>query len=82
VPDGRLGRAGVCRSEEQGRLGPIDSLVADAARSSVHGPLRESDPAHLWSNVSVTLLGVVMCVPAALPTMVEHKHGRIIARRP
>ncbi|MFF3573892.1 SDR family NAD(P)-dependent oxidoreductase [Nocardia jiangxiensis] len=61
------------------RFGPIDVLVANAGRSSVHGPLRDSSPAAWWSDVSVNVLGVAHCAAAVLPSMTERGMGRIIA---
>lgn len=63
----------------QERFGPIDVLVANAGRSTAHGPLRETDPAQWWSDVTVNVLGVALCAAAVLPTMTARGRGRIIA---
>jgi NAD(P)-dependent dehydrogenase (short-subunit alcohol dehydrogenase family) len=59
-------------------LGPIDTLVNDAAIGGPTGPFAETDPDAWWEVQQVNVRGSVYCSRAALPGMLRRGHGRII----
>ncbi|CAB1058374.1 Oxidoreductase, short-chain dehydrogenase/reductase family [Olavius sp. associated proteobacterium Delta 1] len=63
--------------EVEEQLGPIEILVANAARMTML-PFLEQDPAQWWEQVDVNLTGHISCIHAALPGMRRIGAGRII----
>src|SRR5438874_127767 len=57
---------------------PIDILVANAGAAE-SAPLARSDDALFLRMIEVNLMGVVRCVRALAPGMVERGSGRIVA---
>lgn len=60
------------------RLGPIDLLVNNAGSASAVGPVAATDPESWWIDVTVNLLGPMLCSHAVLPGMIERSRGRVI----
>jgi NAD(P)-dependent dehydrogenase (short-subunit alcohol dehydrogenase family) len=73
-------RGAVARAvaEVEGRLGPVDVLVNNAARFEALGPLWEVDPDDWWREVEVNLRGPLLCARAVLPGMLARRRGRIV----
>ena len=65
----------VAEVEEQ--LGPIEILVANAARMTML-PFLEQDPTQWWEQIDVNLTGHLNCIHAVLPGMRRIGSGRII----
>jgi NAD(P)-dependent dehydrogenase (short-subunit alcohol dehydrogenase family) len=65
-------------AETEGRLGPVDILVNNAAIEGPLGPLWEIDTAAWRRCLEVNVMGPVICSQAVLPGMVQRKRGRII----
>jgi NAD(P)-dependent dehydrogenase (short-subunit alcohol dehydrogenase family) len=61
----------------QERLGPIEVLVANAARMTMK-PFLEQDPAEWWEQIDVNLTGHLGVISAVLPGMRELGRGRIV----
>jgi NAD(P)-dependent dehydrogenase (short-subunit alcohol dehydrogenase family) len=59
-------------AEVEGRLGPVDVLVNNAARFAALGTLWEVDPDDWWREVEVNLRGPLLCARAVLPGMLAH----------
>jgi NAD(P)-dependent dehydrogenase (short-subunit alcohol dehydrogenase family) len=59
-------------------LGPVDTLVNNAAHSSNAAKLWEADPDEWWRCVEVNLRGPFLCIRALLPSMLARGSGRII----
>jgi 3-hydroxybutyrate dehydrogenase len=57
---------------------PIDILIANAGAAE-SAPFAKSDAALFQRMMDVNFMGVVHCIQAALPSMRERPHGRIIA---
>lgn len=64
-------------SEAAGRQ-PIDILIANAGIAE-SAPFAKSDAALFQRMMDVDFLGVVHCVRAVLPAMIDQPHGRIVA---
>ncbi|BBU32406.1 3-hydroxyacyl-CoA dehydrogenase (plasmid) [Burkholderia sp. THE68] len=63
--------------EAFGRAGPVDILVNNAGHAQA-APFTHTDAA-LWQRMlDVNLTGVFLCTRAALPSMLERGHGRIV----
>lgn len=58
-------------------LGPIEVLVANAARMSMD-PFLDADPGTWWQQLEINLSGHLRLMEAALPGMRRHGGGRII----
>lgn len=59
------------------RYGQIDVLVANAGLGYA-GPMAQVTDAQLVETVQVNLLGVMRCVRAVLPAMIERRRGHIV----
>jgi NAD(P)-dependent dehydrogenase (short-subunit alcohol dehydrogenase family) len=64
-------------------LGRVDILVNNAGNAGTDGfgglaPFVETQPAEWAKFLSVNLLGVMNCVHAALPAMIEARWGRVV----
>lgn len=59
-------------------LGPVDVLVANAGVVWPLGRLLQTDPGEWERAVEINLFGVVRCVRAVLPGMLERGWGRIV----
>jgi 3-oxoacyl-[acyl-carrier protein] reductase len=68
-------------AQVQRKLGPVDLLVNNAARSAVWDgtKLWESDPDDWWSRIETNLRGPMLFASAVLPGMVERGHGYVLA---
>jgi NAD(P)-dependent dehydrogenase (short-subunit alcohol dehydrogenase family) len=66
------------RDEAERQLGPIAILVANAGVTLFENLIEMSDADVDWV-IDVSLYGVVHCVQAFLPGMVERGHGHIVA---
>ena len=76
VTDPQSVRDAVARAEQA--LGPIDVLVNNAGWDKIE-PFLESDE-ETWDRViAINLRGVLNCVKAVLPGMVERGRGRIVS---
>jgi NAD(P)-dependent dehydrogenase (short-subunit alcohol dehydrogenase family) len=64
-------------AEAAGRQ-PVDMLIANAGIAE-SAPFAKSDAALFRRMIDVNLMGVVHAVQAVLPSMKEHRHGRIVA---
>jgi NAD(P)-dependent dehydrogenase (short-subunit alcohol dehydrogenase family) len=62
----------------QDELGPIDILVNNAGVVSPLGRLLQVDAGEWEQSVGINLFGVVRCIRAVLPDMLERKFGRIV----
>lgn len=58
-------------------FGRIDILVNNAGRQPPIGSLAENDLKEWIHTITVNLFGTFFCVKAALPTMIERRHGKI-----
>jgi uncharacterized protein len=58
-------------------LGPADVLVANAGRGA-YGPFEQLEPEVAAQVVATNLLGVVFCVRAFLPAMLERGRGHLV----
>ena len=63
--------------------GPVDILVNNAGNAGTEGfgdlvPFVDTDPSDWARYLSVNLDGVMSCVHAALPSMIERRWGRIV----
>jgi len=67
---------GMVRDVEM-RLGPVEVLVANAARMTMK-PFLEQDPAEWWNQVNINLGGHVDVIGAVLPGMRKFGRGRIV----
>jgi NAD(P)-dependent dehydrogenase (short-subunit alcohol dehydrogenase family) len=63
--------------EIEGRLGPVDILVANAAYMTMV-PFLEQDPADWWKHLNVNLTGHLYCIQTVLPGMRKLGGGKII----
>ncbi|MCP4627943.1 MAG: SDR family oxidoreductase [bacterium] len=63
--------------EIEGRLGPVEILVANAAYMKMV-PFLEQDPADWWKHLNVNLTGHLCCIQAVLPGMRRLGGGKII----
>ena len=63
--------------EIEGRLGPVEILVANAAYMTMV-PFLEQDPADWWKHLNVNLTGHLYCIQAVLPGMRKLGEGKII----
>jgi NAD(P)-dependent dehydrogenase (short-subunit alcohol dehydrogenase family) len=61
----------------EGRLGPVQVLVANAAAMAM-APFLNSDPASWWRQVEVNLSGHFRLIQAVIPAMRAARHGRIV----
>ncbi len=61
----------------QEELGPIEVLVANAARMTMK-PFLEQDPAEWWEQIDVNLTGHLGVISAVLPGMRKLGRGRIV----
>ncbi len=59
-------------------LGPCTRLVANAG-GGAPTPLEEFSAASVRSAIELNLLGVVHCIDAVLPGMLERRHGHLVA---
>jgi NAD(P)-dependent dehydrogenase (short-subunit alcohol dehydrogenase family) len=59
------------------KLGPIEILVANAARMTMK-PFLEQDPDEWWDQIRINLGGHINCIHAVLPGMRRIGRGRII----
>ena len=64
-------------SEVEGQLGPIEVLVANAARMTML-PFLDQEPTQWWEQIDVNLTGHLNCIHAVLPGMRRIGAGRII----
>lgn len=76
VADPDAVRSAVARVERE--LGPVDVLVANAGVVWPLGRLTETDPDEWELAVGINVFGVVRCIRAVLPGMVERGWGRIV----
>jgi len=66
-------------SATEGKLGPVDLLVANAGIGGEGGgEFWETDPDRWWHVFEVNVLGVYLCCRAVVPGMVERGRGRIV----
>lgn len=63
--------------DAEARLGPIEVLVANAARMSM-SPYLEADPDAWWQQLDVNLTGHMHVIAAVLPGMRRIGRGRIV----
>ncbi len=64
-------------------MGPIDILVNNAGNAGTAGwegmrPFHETDPADWRRFIDINLYGVMHCVRAVLPGMIDRTNGRIV----
>ncbi|MDH7568598.1 MAG: SDR family oxidoreductase [Armatimonadota bacterium] len=59
-------------------MGPIDVLVANAARLTAMGPTWEVEPAAWLADLRTNLEGSYFCCREVLPWMVKRQHGCVI----
>lgn len=64
-------------AEIEGRLGPVQVLVANAAAMAM-APFLDSDPESWWRQVEVNLSGHFRLIQAVIPAMRAARHGRIV----
>jgi NAD(P)-dependent dehydrogenase (short-subunit alcohol dehydrogenase family) len=57
------------------RFGQIDVLYNNAGSFQTIGGIREVDPADWWQDVTVNLLGEMLCCRAVLPHMMQRNEG-------
>jgi NAD(P)-dependent dehydrogenase (short-subunit alcohol dehydrogenase family) len=62
----------------QKQFGPVSLLVSNAGITGPFGPIWHVDPEAWWDAQMVHVRGMLLCVRAVLPGMVERKAGRII----
>jgi NAD(P)-dependent dehydrogenase (short-subunit alcohol dehydrogenase family) len=65
-------------AETEGKLGPIDLLVANAGMAPDEDEAWEMEPSEWWRTFEVNVLGVYLCNRAVIPGMLERGHGRIV----
>jgi NAD(P)-dependent dehydrogenase (short-subunit alcohol dehydrogenase family) len=65
-------------ADTERELGPLDLLAANAGIGNGGAKLWESDPADWWRVHEVNVLGVYLSCRAAIPGMIERRHGRIV----
>jgi NAD(P)-dependent dehydrogenase (short-subunit alcohol dehydrogenase family) len=65
-------------ADTERELGPLDLLAANAGIGNTGAKLWESDPADWWRVHEVNVLGVYLSCRAAIPGMIERRHGRIV----
>jgi NAD(P)-dependent dehydrogenase (short-subunit alcohol dehydrogenase family) len=75
IVDWDASRAMVGRVQDE--LGPIEVLVANAARMTMK-PFLEQEPEEWWQQIDVNLTGHLGVVSAVLPGMRKLGHGRIV----
>lgn len=68
--------AAVTAAETQ--FGAVDLLVNGAGRIGAIGPTWTVDPEEWWRDLSVNLLGVMLCCRRVLPDMIVRGRGRIV----
>ena len=73
----QVGQVNTMVKEVEEQLGPIEILVANAARMTML-PFLEQDPAEWWEQIGVNLSGHINCIHAVLPGMRRIGTGRII----
>ncbi|MBT8366542.1 MAG: SDR family oxidoreductase [Deltaproteobacteria bacterium] len=73
----QVGQVNTMVKEVEEQLGPIEILVANAARMTML-PFLEQDPAEWWEQIGVNLSGHINCIHAVLPGMRRIGAGRII----
>jgi len=66
-----------------GAIGPLDILINNAGNAGGDGwtamaPFHTTSPSDWAKFIDVNLYGVLHCVHAALPGMIQHKWGRVI----
>jgi NAD(P)-dependent dehydrogenase (short-subunit alcohol dehydrogenase family) len=59
-------------------LGPLDIVVANAGHAET-APFLKADSAHWRRMLDLNLIGTMLTFQAALPAMIERRHGRLIA---
>jgi 3-hydroxybutyrate dehydrogenase len=59
-------------------LGPLDIVVANAGQAET-APFLKADSAHWRRMLDLNLIGTMLTFQAALPAMIERRHGRLIA---
>ena len=64
-------------AEVEGRLGPVDVLVANAGIGA-YGPLVDMPYEELERVVQVNVLGTMYAIRAVLPGMVERRRGHVV----
>jgi 3-oxoacyl-[acyl-carrier protein] reductase len=62
----------------EGKLGPIDLLVANAGRNVHEQRAWEVEPDDWWNVFEVNVLGVYLCAKAVIPGMLDRGRGRIV----
>jgi NAD(P)-dependent dehydrogenase (short-subunit alcohol dehydrogenase family) len=62
----------------EGKLGPIDLLVANAGRNVHEQRAWEVEPSDWWNVFEVNVLGVYLCSRAVIPRMLDRGEGRIV----
>ncbi|HKO75316.1 MAG TPA: SDR family NAD(P)-dependent oxidoreductase, partial [Gaiellaceae bacterium] len=65
-------------AETEGKLGPIDLLVANAGMAPDEDKAWEMEPSDWWRTFEVNVLGVYLCNRAVIPGMLERERGRIV----
>ena len=60
------------------RFGRVHVLFNNAGSYYCIGPIGEVDPNKWWHDVTVNLLGTMLCCRAVLPHMIEHDEGIVI----
>ena len=60
------------------QYGDIHTLICAAGAQGPIGPFSESDPKDWAETLNINLLGAVHLCRAVLPSMIEHRHGKII----
>ncbi|MFY8115110.1 MAG: SDR family NAD(P)-dependent oxidoreductase [Rhabdaerophilum sp.] len=59
-------------------LGPLDIVVANAGGAETQ-PFLKADAAHFRRMLDLNLIGTMLTFQAALPAMIERRHGRLVA---
>jgi NAD(P)-dependent dehydrogenase (short-subunit alcohol dehydrogenase family) len=59
-------------------FGKIDIFVGVAGASAFSGPLADAKQEALDKDVNLNLMGTINCTKAVLPSMMEHKYGKIV----
>ncbi|CAB1081665.1 hypothetical protein JY97_11945 [Alkalispirochaeta odontotermitis] len=72
-----IGPVNAMVAEVEKRLGPIEILVANAARMTM-SPFLEQDPAEWWEQIDVNLTGHINCIQTVLPGMRRIGGGKIV----
>ena len=68
--------SGFARAHEE--LGDPTLMITCAGAMGALGPIASVDPEHWWRAVTVDLRGTMLCVRAALSTMIPQSSGRIV----